>query len=178
MLIRAASLCVGIVALSFAFTAGTARSDGHHKPAKSSPGFKRFKQLEGEWIGNSKEHGAEGEFRIVFKVTSAGSAVAETMFPGTKDEMLNVIHQDGDDIVLTHYCAIGNQPELKAPDKVEGKDVAFKFVRCGNMKSPTDSHMHDVKYTFVDNDTLRTTWTSYDDGKPAGTVVFEVKRKK
>ncbi len=154
-------------------------ADGHHPAAASSQGFERFKQLEGEWVGKSDklEHGP-GELHTVFKVSSAGSIVAETMFPGTEHEMLNVIHQDGDDIVLTHYCALGNQPEMKAPDKVEGKDVVFKFVRGGNMKSPNDMHMHNVTYTFVDKDTLRTKWIHYENGKPAGDVVFELKRKK
>jgi hypothetical protein len=89
-----------------------------------------------------------------------------------------MIHPDGDDIVLTHYCAIGNQPEMKASDKIDGKDVAFKFVRGGNMKSTDETHMHNVTYTFVDKDTLRTKWTNYANGKPAGDMVFEYKRKK
>jgi hypothetical protein len=116
--------------------------------------------------------------RVVFKVTSAGSAVVETMLPGTPHEMINMIHPDGDDIVLTHYCAMGNQPEMKAPDKVEGKDVPFKFVRGGNMKSTNEPHMHNVTYTFVDKDTLTTKWVNWENGKPAGNMVFEYKRKK
>lgn len=153
--------------------------DGHHSTAAASPAFERFKELAGEWVSKTDKPGhGMGKMRTVFKVTSGGSAVAETMAVGTKHEMINMIHPDGDDIVLTHYCAIGNQPEMKAPDKVEGKDVAFKFVRCGNMKSPNDMHMHSVTYTFVDKDTLRTKWTNYDNGKPAGDVVFEYQRKK
>jgi hypothetical protein len=175
MLIRTASLFVGVLALSAVVAVA---SDKHHKPAtNNSPGFERFKQLAGEWVGVSDkpEHAGGG---AVFKVTSAGSAVEETMMPGTPYEMINMIHPDGDDIVLTHYCAEGNQPQMKAPDKIEGKDVAFQFVRGGNMKSINDSYMHSVTYTFVDKDTLRTKWVNYDHGKPAGTVVFEYKRKK
>jgi hypothetical protein len=177
MLIRTASLIVGV--LAFASLAANA-GEGHKPAAGSSPGFERFKELAGEWVGKSDkpEHGAEGGLRAVFKVTSAGSAVEETMLPGTPYEMINMIHPDGDDIVLTHYCAEGNQPEMKAPDKIEGKDVAFQFVRGGNMKSINDNHMHSVTYTFVDKDTLRTKWVNYENGKPAGTVVFEYKRKK
>jgi hypothetical protein len=176
MLIRAASLCVGVVVL--AATAAVA-SDEHHKPAThNSPGFERFKQLEGKWVGMSDKPGHAAGAGVVFKVTSAGSAVEETMLPGTPYEMINMIHPDGDDIVLTHYCAEGNQPQMKAPDKIEGKDVAFQFVRGGNMKSINDSHMHSVTYTFVDKDRLRTKWVNYENGKPAGTVVFEYQRKK
>jgi hypothetical protein len=174
-------LTASFIALAFALVGVATASDKHHKPAaKTSPGFERFKELAGEWVGKSDkpEHGGDGTLHAVFKVTSAGSAVEETMLPGTDHEMINMIHPDGDDIVLTHYCAIGNQPEMKAPDKIEGKDVAFKFVRGGNMKSTDEMHMHSVTYTFVDKDTLKTTWTNYDKGKPAGEMVFELKRKK
>ena len=161
-------------------TALAVAGEDHHKAAKTdSPGFERFKQLAGEWVSVSdKPEHAGGSLGAVFKVTSASSAVEETMFPGTPHEMVNMIHPDGDDIVLTHYCAEGNQPEMKAPGKIDGKDVAFDFVRGGNMKSINDSHMHSVTYTFIDKDTLRTKWVNYENGKPAGTVVFEYKRKK
>ncbi len=178
--ILTASLFVLAFSLSGSRHAAVA-GDDHHKAANAdSPGFERFKQLAGEWVGKSDKpgHGAEGGQHVVFKVTSAGSAVEETMFPGTEHEMVNMIHPDGDDIVLTHYCAAGNQPEMKAPDKVEGKDVAFKFVRGGNMKSTNEMHMHNVTYTFVDKDTLQTKWTNYEDGKPTGDMVFDLKRKK
>ncbi len=176
MSIRAASLFAFALMISpLVASAG----EGHHAAAPASSGFERFKELAGEWVSKSGKPGhGMGQMRTVFKVTSGGSAVAETMAVGTNHEMINMIHPDGDDIVLTHYCAIGNQPEMKAPDKVEGKDVAFKFVRCGNMKSANDMHMHSVTYTFVDKDTLRTKWTNYDNGKPAGDVVFEYQRKK
>jgi hypothetical protein len=166
MLLRTTSLSVGLLLLA---AAAAVAGDEHHKAANTdSPGFERFKQLAGEWVGKSDKpgHGAEGGQHVVFKVTSAGSAVEETMFPGTEHEM------------LTHYCAVGNQPEMKAPDKVDGNDVAFKFVRGGNMKSPNEMHMHSVTYTFVGKDTLRTKWINYSDGKPAGDIVFEFKRKK
>ena len=48
-----------------------------------------------------------------YRVTAAGSAVMEVLFPGTDHEMVTVYHQDGDDLILTHYCAAGNQPRMK-----------------------------------------------------------------
>jgi hypothetical protein len=168
----------GLMTLMLILATVATAGEKHHKAAKAdSPAFEQFKQLAGEWVGASDKPGHEGG-GAVFKVTSAGSAVEETMMPGTPYEMVNMIHPDGEDIVLTHYCAEGNQPEMKAPGKVEGKDVAFQFVRGGNMKSINDSHMHSVTYTFVDKDNFKTKWVNYEDGKPAGTVVFEYKRKK
>ena len=115
---------------------------------------------------------------VKYKVTAGGSAVVETIMPGTDHEMVTVIHPDGADLLLTHYCMLGNQPQMKATGKGDGNKVAFKFVRATNLKSEKDMHMHDVTFTFVDKDTLRTDWTHYIDGKAAGPVVFELKRQK
>jgi hypothetical protein len=153
-----------------------------HAPAAEPPpgappqsALEAFKKLAGEWVGP----GAPGEEpRVTYRVTSGGSAVVETEFPGTDHEMVTIIHQDGNDLLLTHYCHLGNQPQMRAPGRLDGKQVAFKFVRATNMKSDRDMHMHDVTYTFVDDDTLRSEWTLYQDGKPAGPATFALKRKK
>ena len=50
--------------------------------------------------------------RRLVRTTGGGSAVTETLFPGTAHEMMSVYHMDGDDLVLTHYCAGGNQPRM------------------------------------------------------------------
>jgi hypothetical protein len=92
--------------------------------------------------------------------------------------MISVIHPDGPDLLLTHYCHLGNQPHMKASGGGDGGKIEFKFVRATNLKSETDKHMHDATYTFVDKDTLRSEWTLFDEGKAARHVVFEFKRKK
>lgn len=81
-------------------------------------------------------------------------------------------------MALTHYCAIGNQPHMKAKPKPGENKVAFEFVKASNMKSDRDMHMHSVTFTFVDKDTLKTEWTNYDGGKEAGKAVFNLTRKK
>lgn len=113
-----------------------------------------------------------------FKVTSGGHTVVETEAPGTDHEMVTIIHPDGNDLVLTHYCHLGNQPQMRAPNRLDGKQVAFKFVRATNLKSEKDMHMRTVTYTFVDDDTLKAEWTLFNEGKAAGTAAFELKRKK
>jgi hypothetical protein len=138
--------------------------------------FEQFKQLAGDWVGKEKGKG-DMEIQVKYKVTSGGSAVVETLMPGTDHEMVTVIHPDGNDLLLTHYCMLGNQPQMKATGKGDDNTVAFKFVRATNMKSDKDMHMHDVTFTFVNKDTLRAEWTHFNDGKDAGRVVFELKRK-
>jgi hypothetical protein len=138
----------------------------------------RFAALAGQWVGKGVHGDQQHDARIDYKVTSGGSTVVETIDPGGPHEMVTVIHPDGDALLLTHYCAIGNQPQMRARPKAGDNRVAFEFVKATNMKSDKDMHMHNVTYTFVDQDTLRTEWTNYSDGKAAGKSVFELKRKK
>src|SRR5262245_1904068 len=148
------------------------------KDENSSTAFVKFADLAGEWVGTGMHGDAEHEARIVYKVTSGGSAVVETIDPDGHHEMVTVIHQDGDSLLLTHYCMLGNQPQMRAKPKAGDKKVAFEFVKATNMKSEKEMHMRTVTYTFVDKDTLRAEWTTYVDGKDGGKAVFEMKRKK
>jgi hypothetical protein len=141
--------------------------------AAIQPAFEKFKALAGEWVSN-----VDGsDVTVTYKVTSGGSAVIETSGPGTPMEMVTMIHPDGSELVLTHYCMLGNQPQMRAPISGEGNKVAFKFTHATNLKSANAPHMHDVTYTFVDKNTLKAEWTMYQDGKPAGSHAFELKRK-
>jgi hypothetical protein len=147
------------------------------KVTSTDAAFEQFKSLAGDWTG--KELGKDGhDLHVNYKVTAGGSAVVETIFPGSEHEMVTVIHRDGDGLLLTHYCMLGNQPQMKSSGPSDGKKIEFKFVRATGLKSDKDMHMHDATYTFVDSDTLRTEWTHYNDGKAAGQVVFDLKRKK
>jgi hypothetical protein len=144
---------------------------------KPHAGFEQFKLLTGEWVGKAQGKDAQ-DVHIQYKVTAGGSAVVETIFPGTEHEMVSVIHCDGPDLLLTHYCHLGNQPQMKASGKGDGNKIEFKFVRATNLKSEKDRHMHEATYTFVDRDTFSSEWTLYNEGKAARQVVFEFKRKK
>jgi hypothetical protein len=172
------ALSVGIVlsALALAVNAAEEKKDeaGKKAPAKDV-GLERFKQLEGNWAGKGGDGKDAHEVKVAYKVTSAGSAVVETI-DSEHGEMITVIHEDGDALALTHYCALGNQPRMKADHASDGKSVAFKFTGASNLKSEKDMHMHNVTYTFVDKDTLKAEWTSYMDGKEGGTMVMELKR--
>jgi hypothetical protein len=147
-------------------------------PPKKSPALEQFAQLAGEWMGKGSHGDMQHDMHVVYKVTSGGSAVVETIAPGTDHEMVTVIHPDGDSLLLTHYCMLGNQPQMKANPKAGDKKVAFEFVKATNLTSDKDMYMHDVTFTFIDKDNLKTEWTNYNEGKPAGKAIFELKRKK
>jgi hypothetical protein len=173
-------LALLIAVLAVAVTAYAA-DEKKEKPKEGTVDakFDLFKQLAGDWVG--KAHAADSkdshEATVSYKVTSAGSTVVETIGPGTPHEMVTVINKDGDDLSLTHYCAMGNQPHMKAPGKGEDGKVAFTFTNGGNMKSDKEAHMHAVTFTFIDKDTLKTEWKHFADGKEISTMVFDLKRK-
>ena len=165
-----------VTLLGGACMAAQARDD--KQATASGAALEPFKRLAGEWVGKGTHDGQQLDARVVYKVTSAGSAVVETIDPGGPHEMITVIHQDGDALALTHYCAIGNQPHMKAKPKAGDRSVAFEFVGASNLQSPKDMHMHSVTFTFVDRDTLKTEWINFHEGREAGKAVFELKRKK
>lgn len=167
-LLTVAAIVVGL-ALS-------ARADDKEKGKASQ--LDLLKRLAGEWTGKAA-HGEQGhDATVTYKVTSAGTAVVETIGPGSDHEMVTVFHQDGDDLVLTHYCALGNQPRMKAEKGDGTKKLAFKFAGAGNLKSDQDMHMHDLTIEFLGDDHIKTSWVLYKDGKAGETATFDLKRKK
>jgi len=168
-----ASLAVAILA------AGASADEKHeHKDGAKNPALEKLKKLAGEWVAVD-DKGKE-QLVSVFKVTSAGSAVHETIFPGTPMEMVSVYHMDGKDLIMTHYCALGNQPKMKLDPT--GKDNQLKFVFAGgtNLDSAKDMHMHDGTINIVDDNHIEWQWSAYDKGKPAEghQVSMKLERKK
>ena len=163
------------------FVAGAwAEDKPEPKAAAKNPGLERLKKLAGEWVALDEKGQPTDHVVSVFKVTAAGSAVHETIFPGTNHEMVTVYHLDGPDLVLTHYCALGNQPHLKADPKSPADKLVFQFVGGSNLDAAKDMHMHEGSFTFVDDDHLESSWAAWKDGKPMEGLKMSVKlvRKK
>lgn len=116
---------------------------------------------------------------LVSRVTSNGSVFAETMFPGEAHEMTNMYHMDGSNLVITHYCAMGNQPRMKCTGEKSPGVLEFNFESATNMK-PTDKYMGKLVLTITDNDHIRQEWTSFKDGKAITdhSPKFDLVRKK
>src|SRR5690349_4484997 len=95
--------------------------------------FAKLKSLAGEWEGNTDK----GKVRLSYEVISGGNAVAERETGAQMPEMLTVYHLDGNRLLLTHYCAAGNQPRMEATafDPQTG-ELRFKFLDATNLASP------------------------------------------
>lgn len=134
-------------------------------PAAAS--FERFKALAGDWVDADGTLGMKGQVAASYRVTGAGSAVVERLFVGQPHEMTTVYHKDGADLALTHYCAAGNQPRMRAK-QVDGDVVAFDFDGGSNFDAARDMHMHNARIEFLGPDEMRQSWQSWDKGAPAG----------
>lgn len=164
--------CLCAVAFGVSVAAVSPADDKGPAPKKNtSPGFEALKKLAGEWTGTGPD-GKPGT--IKFKTTAGGSVLVETMFPGTEHEMITVYHMDGPDLVMTHYCMMGNQPRLKADSAGETKKLSFKSVGGTNMKLE-DMHMGQATFTLVDDDHYNVEWCSCNNGKPDEAHRFSVK---
>jgi len=169
-----AAFRLAFAAVAFAtLTASAQRAE----PLSAQAAFDKLKSLAGEWTGKAGDPGKEQNVTIIYRVTSGGHALAETMFPGTEHEMITMYHLDGDKLLLTHYCAVGNQPRMALTKKSTADTLDFDFVGGTNMKSRKDGHMHAVRIRFVDHDTVASEWLYFKDGKNGGSEKFTLKRK-
>jgi predicted small lipoprotein YifL len=63
-----------------------------------------------------------------FRLVSGGSALVETFGVGGNHETVSVYHRDRGSLLLTHYCAQGNQPRLRAGGTDANGITTFRFV--------------------------------------------------
>jgi|JI9StandDraft_2_1071091.scaffolds.fasta_scaffold264684_2 hypothetical protein len=137
----------------------------------SAEQFERLKSLAGEWVTIEGGEAPAGSL-VRYEVTSAGSALLETLFVGTPNEMRTVYYLDRGQLVLVHYCAAGNQPRMRAVPGTSSDELAFDFDGGSNVDLERGLHMHAAKFRFSDAAHLETEWTHWQDGKVGGTVRF------
>jgi hypothetical protein len=165
-----------LIAFSCVLISSHAFAGHDHAPPTMPKEFATLKKLVGKWEGTTVMEGKEEKAVVEYKLTSAGTALVETMGPGTPHEMVSVYHKQGKSLGMTHYCALGNQPHM-ALKKATDKSVAFEMTKPVGISSMKEMHMHAVTLTLADDDTLKHEWTNYTNGKNAGTMVFNFKRK-
>jgi hypothetical protein len=174
---RASGVAFGLLVLMMG-----SRSIAADAPAvEARAAFDRLKALAGDWTVARPEagggHGAGHESKIAYKVTANGSALMETFSGGECPEMISVYHLDGDDLRLTHYCAIGNQPRMKLDRRQSTPDnLVFVFDGGTNLDPAKDMHVHSGRITFLEGGRLEAEWVAYQDGKQAMASKFAMSR--
>jgi hypothetical protein len=124
--------------------------------------FDTLKALTGNWEGKNNQGQA---MRVSFRETAGGSALLSEIHGQGPENMISMIHLDGDRLLMTHYCGVGNQPRMKATLAPDGKSIAFDFVDATNLSGPDVGHMHHVVFAMSDADHHTEEWTFLDHGK-------------
>lgn len=135
--------------------------------------FASAKALSGTWQGKAPDGRA---LQVTFRTTAAGSAVlSEILVPN--EDMVSVIHLDGPNrLLLTHYCASGNQPRMEAKVSPDGKNIIFTFVDATNLASLETGHMQRMVLSVIDDNHHTEEWTFLDHGKEMKEL-FDLHRK-
>jgi hypothetical protein len=150
---------------------------GEHSnlPYSGSKQFERMKELVGVWEGTSNMPKEGEKVRVEYRLSSGGSSVVETLFPGTPHEMVSVYFDNRGQLTMTHYCALRNQPRMKL-QKADAQNLNFMFAGGTNIDPKKDTYMRSLTITVVDKNHIIEKWTEFEAGKEKGTSVFELSR--
>jgi hypothetical protein len=135
--------------------------------ASATGDFAQLKQLAGDWKGKT--------VNVSYALMSADTALVETYAVGSKHETLSVFHPAGATVMVTHYCAQGNQPRLKLENATTNRWV-FTFADATNLSSASASHLVRLELELSgDGRRLKRVETYEDNGKPE-TTSLELER--
>jgi hypothetical protein len=155
------------VTLLFVFIASAAFA-----ASAAQQSFDQLKALAGTWETKT----ADGQTaQVIYRVTSNGSAIMSEI--KGKEDMISMFNLDGDRVLLTHYCAAGNQPRMVASSSPDGKTFTFDFLDATNLASPETGHMTRAVFSMQDANHHTEEWIYSDHGKEMKEV-FDLWRKK
>ena len=140
--------------------------------------FQRLQSLAGTWEGYATHEKTGPPATVVYRSASNGSVVMEDLFPGTSHEMISMYYLDGGELVMTHYCAMANQPHMRLDRKASTPDaLVFAFDGGSNLDPAKDGHVHSGVIRF-EGDALQADWAVWQGGKESGHNRFFLTRKK
>ena len=180
---RAITLAAGLALVLGVAGSAAAQSKGQPRAAAGAPeavvydaasAMAFLTTTSGAWdpqVGGQHEHGgargpAGSAANVVSVKTKAlGSAVVHTYAQGTPGEMETVFHMDGDQLLLTHYCALQNAPIPKFVKSDKPGELKFVFQGGTNFDPSVDAHLHESTFQIKDKDTIEQRSTVFTNGK-------------
>jgi hypothetical protein len=120
--------------------------------------FDKFKSMAGTWEGKMGDEPVTVNYRVV----SQGTAV---MAEATHESMVTMYTLDGNRLLMTHFCASGNQPRMAASLSPDGKTMEFNFVDATNLANPQTGHMHHAVFSFADSNHYSEEWSWTESGQ-------------
>lgn len=140
--------------------------------------FEFLRTLAGDWERGSGDHEHGSSSRSVsFKVTAAGSSIVETYNAGQPSEMVSIYHMDGNQLLLTHYCALQNAPIMRFEKSNKPGEIKFAFHGGTNFDPKVDTHVHEGAFEIKDKNTVESNFVAFANGKPQPVGHALLKRK-
>ena len=161
-----------VIAAACGACASTPKAQWSGAPAA----FERLKQLDGAWVTLSGSAHMPQSMEVHYQVTGAGSALVETIGPGTPHEMVSVYHLANGGLVMTHYCAVGNQPYMVARPGDNADELVFECVGGSGVERDKGAYMARARFAFRDASRVDATWSAMRDGKLDHETRFELVR--
>jgi len=135
--------------------------------------YARLVKLAGEWEADT----CMGKVHVSYELISGGSALVERDTMEHMAPMETVYYLDGNRLLLTHYCMLGNQPRLEARAyDAKAGTLMFGFLDATNLASPAASHMHNASLRFVDDTHLNADWELFENGAKKSAETFAYAR--
>jgi len=158
-----------ILAVSLLLLAGSETRD--------RPDLSTVKDLVGDWEEIGSDGKPTGAIVSQYRLTAGGTTVLETVFPGTKHEMVTLYSEEDGALVLTHYCTSGNQPRMRA-ERTQPNRIVYRMTGIANLDSESEPHMRQGTVTWLGEDEIETEWLEYRGGEVAYTAAYRLRRRK
>ena len=143
---------------------------------EGSQAFQQMKHLAGKWEGTIDLGKGPEKISASYRVTSAGSALVETIFEGTPHEMITIYHDDKNQrLGMTHYCGLNNQPKLVLIGSKENV-LEFDLAKDAPVDAAHEPHMHALTLTFAGKNEMQQHWTQFAQGEKKKVVMISFKR--
>ena len=132
-----------------------------------SAAFEQVKKKLGKWEGKMTQGltGAVFDVSYVFKLTSGGNTITETLVEDGV-EMLTTYSDDDGKLVIRHYCGLGTEPVFEV-DKLTDKSMSIKLDQSkSNLHSEHESFVTNMKWTMKSKDSMSFENIVMLDGEP------------
>ena len=167
------ALCLSVLFLFLGACAGTHHPANHSTkidekqsarplpPDTSSAELNRIKALEGKWQSTTSMFGEENQKVFTeYKISAAGSAVIETIFPGTPQEMVSVYYDDNHGkLAMTHYCMMRNRPYFSLVESTND-EIKLDVTKVEGLKSMDAPSMGAITLKIKDENNFSSTCES------------------
>jgi hypothetical protein len=159
-----------IIAVILLIGSATLRSDASTGAGEDA--FEKMKTLIGSWEATVSTGIQSAEFQLI----ANGSVIMSRLSGGMPHDMHTMLHMDGSEFMLTHYCAMRNQPRMVLAPISDPNKLVFEFKDGRNIKLG-DVYMNRVAFIIDGPNHHSEEWTNIAKNGEEKTTRIEFRRK-